>query len=359
MALTAYISATNRLLQNPVPATPIYANSDLIVWINEARQQLAGDAECVRALTSATLSTGQQLYPFSLFSVFNYPGVAAGSIFFPANPSPGDTITLNGVLWTFVASGAVGNQINIGGTTGITIAVNALPLLQASVNPSLTVAAYSAFGGPTTVTLTVTYKSPGPAGNAYTLAASAATPSGATLTGGTVTLLGIQGVLSVRQLSIASGGGYKVMVNRPWSWFNRYNIANGSALTNGVPNTWSVQTTGSVGTFGVGPPPSSGLSVQADAVCLPIPLVDDTTPEAIPYPFTDAIQYYAAYKAYLSSQRTQDATIMLNRYKEYTQRAIAESTPTVLPMNYPGGRGAQITGSKQSLTQPPPAQGGQ
>lgn len=113
--------------------------------------------------------------------------VATGSIFFPANPSPGDTVTLNGVLWTFVASGATGNQINIQATAGLTIGVVFASILNASSDPALSVATYGVTGGPATITLTFAYKTKGTAGNAYTLAASAATRSGPTLTGGTST----------------------------------------------------------------------------------------------------------------------------------------------------------------------------
>lgn len=109
---------------------------------------------------------------------------ASGAVFFPANPSPGDTIRLNSVLITFVASGASGNQINIDATAGITIGVNLLTFLTGSVNPLLTVATYSIGGGPASVTLFIAYNTPGSVGNTYGLAASAATPTGSSLTGG-------------------------------------------------------------------------------------------------------------------------------------------------------------------------------
>lgn len=109
---------------------------------------------------------------------------ATGNIFFPSNPSPGDTATFNGVVFTFVASGGTGTNITIGGTTGLTIGVLEARL-QASVNPLLTVASYQETGGPATATMNVTYNTTGSAGNSYTLAASAATPSAGTLTGGT------------------------------------------------------------------------------------------------------------------------------------------------------------------------------
>lgn len=355
MALTAYLAATNRLLQNPIPANPLYSTADLTTYINEARQQLAGDAQCIRATGTANLTAALQFYPFSLFGTFALPGVATGSITFIADPTAGDTITLNGILWTFVMGAPGAHQLTITGTLAITLDV-AVNVLNAAGDGAMIVASYS---DPTGSAIVITYKTPGATGNTYTLAASAATPSGATLTGGLATIPGIQGVLSIRQMSVATGSGFKLMTTRPWAWFNRYFLSTGVAQTTGVPSTWSQLGLGTKGSIGISPVATSALAVQADCVCLPVNLVDDTTAEAIPYPFTDAVPYYAAYKAYLSSQKTQDATTMLGRYKEFTKRAIEETTATVMPMNYQGGKGAQIAATKQSVTTESARQGGQ
>jgi hypothetical protein len=45
-----------------------------------------------------------------------------GTINFPANPAVGTNIVINGVTWTFVASGATGNQINLGASLTATLA---------------------------------------------------------------------------------------------------------------------------------------------------------------------------------------------------------------------------------------------
>lgn len=113
---------------------------------------------------------------------FNGAGFASGAIDFGStNPSPNDTITLNGVVWTFVTTTTGVNQTLIAGALAGTLA-QLVADLSASANPSLTVAAYSLDSSSSD--LLVTYKTAGTGGNAYTLAASAATPSGANLTGG-------------------------------------------------------------------------------------------------------------------------------------------------------------------------------
>lgn len=104
---------------------------------------------------------------------------ARGSILFAANPLASATITLNGVAWTFVASGATGNQTNIGGSLAATLAT-LVTNLNASANAEIAKATYSAGSD----TLYIVYDTPGTAGNSWTLAASLATPSGATLAGG-------------------------------------------------------------------------------------------------------------------------------------------------------------------------------
>jgi hypothetical protein len=65
--------------------------------------------------------------------------------------------------------------------------------------------------------------------------------------------------------------------------------------------------------------------------------VDDTTVEAIPELWADAIPYFAAYLALLSAQSAQrqgDANRMFERYTEFVNRARAASTPSILPGNY-------------------------
>jgi hypothetical protein len=110
-------------------------------------------------------------------------GVAAtGDITFTANPSATHTITINGVVWTFVASGATGTQTNIAGSLAATLTQLATDL-NASVNASITPSSYANTGG---TKLTVTYKTVGAAGNAFTIASGNANgvASGVTLSGG-------------------------------------------------------------------------------------------------------------------------------------------------------------------------------
>jgi len=106
---------------------------------------------------------------------------ATGTIDFAANPADGDTITLNGTTWTFVTGIPAGNETQIQATATQTIDQLVIDL-NASADANLVEATY---GRPaSTQKLLVTHDTPGPGGNAFTLAASAATVSGPTLAGG-------------------------------------------------------------------------------------------------------------------------------------------------------------------------------
>lgn len=142
---------------------------------------------------------------------------ATGSISFAANPSNGQTITLNSRVFTFVNdnSGWPNNhtnyKINIGFDLGGTMFFLADPNSGALTtgttylaDGALNVADYATLNTGAAWLLTVSYIVPGTIGNTYTLAASTATPSGATLTGGSTSqqkviwtdIVNAQGVIS-------------------------------------------------------------------------------------------------------------------------------------------------------------------
>lgn len=118
---------------------------------------------------------------------------ATGSITFSINPTNGQTITLNGRVFTFVTSpggwpNVTGNYaINIGSNLGGTMFFLEQALQVGTTYLADTLLNVATYAVPSTA-LNITYTLPGTAGNAYTLAASNATPSGAHLTGGVTNL---------------------------------------------------------------------------------------------------------------------------------------------------------------------------
>jgi hypothetical protein len=106
---------------------------------------------------------------------------ATGAINFTGQPTANDTFTINGVVFTAKASGAAGNQFNIGGSLSASIDALAA-VLNASVDPKVSLATYSNAGG---TGLGVQLKVVGDGGS-FTLAevSATATVSAAALTGG-------------------------------------------------------------------------------------------------------------------------------------------------------------------------------
>jgi len=127
---------------------------------------------------------------------------ATGTIDFPANPTDGDTITINGVVFTFVDAAPSGNEILIQGTAVQTVD-EAVTVLNGSGDADVDDATYSRPAG--TQRLLVTHDTAGAVGNSFTLAASVATVSAPTLEGGGTQHLFESGKDNLPSYSIEAG----------------------------------------------------------------------------------------------------------------------------------------------------------
>lgn len=235
--LTTYLARTTQLLQNPSASTTLYATADLTSWINQARGQLSGEAECCRVLGTVSTVISQRPYNFS------------------------------------------------------------------SINT------------------------------------------------GVVATTGIQSVIHVRDALYAVASGMQKMTARAWEWYLQFHL-NNPVPDSGPPEDWAQFSQGSAGTgsitgIGAGSMSSGSLYIDPlpdqiyvltlDCVGYPQALAADTDVEAIPYPFSDAVPYFAAYLALLSAQtsaRMADAERMFGYYQTFLQRARAFSNPSVLRSNY-------------------------
>ena len=101
---------------------------------------------------------------------------ATGAITFTAQPLANSTLTINGTVFTFVASGAVGNQVNIGANLAATMTALAV-VLNASVVTGVALTTYTGMA----TALTMVYDLLGSAGNTFTLAASISPASNGTV----------------------------------------------------------------------------------------------------------------------------------------------------------------------------------
>ncbi len=160
--------------------------------------------------------------------------------------------------------------------------------------------------------------------------------------------VGVSGAINMQTLWYAVGDGKKWIRPRPWPWFSLFQMNNPVPM-GGAPIEWSQLGQGVNGTLYVSPIPDIAYTLTADTVCLPIDLVDDTTPEAIPALWTNAVQYYAAYVALLGAQtgvRMDEAAKYFQLYTEFVNRARAFATPGIVPTIYQGipnpARAAQL-----------------
>ncbi len=108
---------------------------------------------------------------------------ASGAITFTTNPSPGDTLTINGTVITFVAATPGADEVLIGTSLEDTV-ISLFALLLASTDANIVQAGYAIIS--TNLSIVVTFTVVGLVGNAFTLAISSAgnTVSAATLLGG-------------------------------------------------------------------------------------------------------------------------------------------------------------------------------
>jgi hypothetical protein len=154
---------------------------------------------------------------------------------------------------------------------------------------------------------------------------------------------GVGGILNVRDIGrqIPVIGGFVKLFGRSWEWLNTFYIQ--KPVPNvGIPTRWATFQPGDSGVFYVDPIPDGVYTLQLDTVCFPIPLTGaGGEVDAVLFPWSDAVPYYAAYLSFLDQMRTADADSMFTRYRLFALRGTQLTTPTQLPDNFPGGSGAQ------------------
>lgn len=179
---------------------------------------------------------------------------------------------------------------------------------------------------------------------------------------------GIAGIIHVRDILLVNGTSYTKLTPRPWEWFQQYSL-NTPVPTSGIPLRWAQYGQGAApgqtgtsggGSFYLDPPPDQIYTLALDCVCYPIPLTSDDTVEALPYLWTDAVSFFAAYYAYLSAQsgsRQADAARMFSNYETFLKRARQAANPSVLRWQYPQASDPTLI-NKIGIPTPRAAQGG-
>lgn len=190
------LSATQQLLSNftgiTTGAFKISIDGGVLTAVSScdfsAVTNLNGVASVISARLTAASLAATCVWTGTCFKIIsNSTGAgafAAGNVSISAQPTAGDSFTINGTAVSFVASSPVGNQVVIGTTAADTIQ-NLLTFLQQSLDTNISQANY-ALNGSNPLKIDVTDKLAGTAGNAFTLVKSGTNlaVSGATLSGG-------------------------------------------------------------------------------------------------------------------------------------------------------------------------------
>jgi hypothetical protein len=272
-------------------------------WINKARGRIAAEGQCIRVLppSSGTVS--------SITATAVGAGYTTATVTISAPDAQGQG---------FVQATATANIVG-GAVTSYTI-TNAG---TGYVNPVVTITGdgTGAVGTPVLSAFVQTV----PNQEIYTFASvntilAANNP-------------GVKAVIGVQSFAVSWGSIRPVLQNWDWTSFQAYCRSYNYGAVNyaTIAAQYGQGTTGSVYLF---PVPATYASMQWDCWCVPIDLVDDTTTEAIPYPWTDAIPYLAGQFAYENAQRADDANRATARYKQFLRENRMYVTPAMAPNMY-------------------------
>lgn len=165
---------------------------------------------------------------------------------------------------------------------------------------------------------------------------------------GVAATTGIAGILNIRRINFATGDGEKFVTPRAWEWFDLYYLNNPVPLGdpdnpgNRWPRNWaqygqggsaSADLSDTSGSFYVDPVPDDAYELRCDCLCYPVPLEDDTTVEALPVLFTDAVPFIAAWYVLLGAQNQARRADAEGYYKygiEYVGIGRMGSNPSVI-----------------------------
>lgn len=277
-------------------------------WINQARQDVARDTQSIRALPR---SSG---YVLSIAVTGGGSGYTAATVEISEPDAQGIPVTQATATATVLA----------GAVTAITVVVAGVGYMTA---PTVTI---SGDGTGATATATIsTYLATVASQEVYTLAAASTVL-------GTPSSDGIGRVIGVQSVSVAWGALKPTLDYLDWSGFQAY-CRSYNILSQNYPAVWSQYGSGVAGKVYLWPIPSLQAPMEWDCYCWPIDLVDDTTADALPDPWCEAVQFRAGWYAYQNAQRRDDKEFAERSYRQYLADNRAGTTPTRIPSFYRAG----------------------
>jgi hypothetical protein len=152
---------------------------------------------------------------------------------------------------------------------------------------------------------------------------------------------GVESILACRSLAVAIGpGGWKPLWRRiVWTDFqSRFRIYNKTFFgTISEPGWYAQYGAGPLGALYLAPIPSQATPIEVDLTLIPAPLLSDDDPEIIPYPWADAVPYWAAMLLLLAQQRGEDAKSMALLFNAELPMCASVVCPTMIQSTYAPG----------------------
>jgi len=289
--LTKYLTRTTRLL-GPSGAQ-FNSQTSLVDYINEARGQVAAEGQCIKVLPPGT----NGIASITVNSGGDYGGAPTVVI---TGPGSGATATAN----------MVGTAVD-----------------------SITVtAAGSGYNNTTTISFTggseVTPATASPVINCVNTVANQEVYTFASVNAFARLTSGVDSILFVSSVAV-SWGALKPTLKQ-WNWDDLQAFIRSYPVVSGQPAIFAQFGQGEGGSIYLQPVPTQAAAMEWNCVCTPVDLVDDTTPEAIPYPWTDAVPFFAAYLAMLTARRPIEAKGMRDVYDDTMKRSRSQSESSMV-----------------------------
>ena len=294
--LNKYLTRTANLLHDS--SNQFNKSANLILFINEARGQIAAEGQCIKVLPPGTNS----ISTITVNTGGNYGGTPTVVI---TGPGTGATATAN-----------------MAGS-----AVNTITVTNAGTTKYDNTTKISFTGGSPVVAATATANI-----NCFNTVANQEIYTFAAANVFAKLTSGVDSVLFVESVAV-SWGALKPVLNQ-WNWNDLQAQVRSYPIISGQPAMWAQFGQGESGSIYLQPVPTSPLPMEWNCVCTPIDLVDDTTAEAIPYPWTDAVPYFSAYLAFMNARRPEEARNMKAILDDTMRRARSQSEASFVPDYY-------------------------
>jgi hypothetical protein len=143
----------------------------------------------------------------------------------------------------------------------------------------------------------------------------------------------IMGVFSVAGAWGANAAMKPLLMPKIWTEFQAYYRSYNTGMQN-FPTVWAQYSVGVSGSIYLWELPSQTSQMDWDCWCTPIALVNDSTAEALSYPWTTPVSYYSAYLALMDAQRYEDAKFQKTEYEERMLEAVGMTTAPFVPDYY-------------------------